>query len=54
MEILNLNPNNQFNSMSREKFKKMLISMGLEVEDCDGKGYIIFEEDKKNKKQGDF
>lgn len=45
MDKMQLSPNNQFNGMSREDFKQMLISMGFEVSDCEGTGHISFDED---------
>jgi len=46
-EELQLNKDNQFNGMDRNDFKQMLISMGFQVEDCDGTGHIEFEEGKQ-------
>lgn len=48
MERLQLSPDNQFNGMLREDFKQMLISMGFMVEDCEGSGYISFEEEEND------
>lgn len=46
MSKLNLSKNNQFNGMEREDFKQMLKGMGFEVEDTDGVGSIVFDEEE--------
>lgn len=48
MSKLQLSPDNQFNGMERDDFKQMLIDMGVEVEDCDGKGEIIFDNESEH------
>jgi hypothetical protein len=54
MSKLELSTDNQFNGMEREDFKQMLIDMGVEVEDCEGKGEITFMHQCKYKSKEQY